>query len=547
MFGTLVLVVTLAAQAPASAQTPAAATSTDALSEAYTWFIRGLEADERDDTTTAVSAFRKASELAPQAAEIHAALAEVFARAGRTDEALREGNAAIAIDTDNRNAHRILGLTQAELSDASRDPQRATTLATDAIRHLEIVAASRLVDPNTDLTLGRLYVQVGQYEKGIETLKLFLLDHPDYPDAMVALAEGFEGAQQVPSAIEVLEALVAEEPGQVRVQTWLAELDEQTGRWSKAAEIWKALADGNARNVTYRRRQATALVNGGDLANGRQALVTITQQSPRDVSTWYLLSQIDRRAGDSARAEEDARHITEIDPADARGPLALAEAKAARGDYRGVVETLDPALRAARPDDVTSGSFARMAGTMATALQETGDTARAVSVLEDARGRDRQSSELMFDLAAAYDRAKKYDQAEQTFRQLLASEPNNADALNSFGYMLAQRGAKLDEAADLITRALAIETDNPSFLDSLGWVYFKQAKLDKARDPLQRAAAALPTTSVIQDHLGELYFQLKQYRDAAAAWDRALAGDRAGIDAAAITKKRDRAKALAGK
>jgi hypothetical protein len=45
--------------------------------------------------------------------------------------------------------------------------------------------------------------------------------------------------------------------------------------------------------------------------------------------------------------------------------------------------------------------------------------------------------------------------------------------------------------------------------------------------------------------LGELYFQQKRYRDAADAWTRSLDGDRVTIDAAAITKKRDRARELA--
>jgi hypothetical protein len=57
----------------------------------------------------------------------------------------------------------------------------------------------------------------------------------------------------------------------------------------------------------------------------------------------------------------------------------------------------------------------------------------------------------------------------------------------------------------------------------------------------------MPTASVVQDHLAELYFQLKLYREAATAWDRSLAGDGTGIDPAVITRKRDRARTLAGK
>jgi tetratricopeptide (TPR) repeat protein len=111
--------------------------------------------------------------------------------------------------------------------------------------------------------------------------------------------------------------------------------------------------------------------------------------------------------------------------------------------------------------------------------------------------------------------------------------------------MLADRGQKLDEAVAFINRALALKADDPSYLDSLGWAFFRQRKFEEARPPLERAAKALPEVSFIQDHLGDLYVELKRYSDAAAAFDRALGGDREDVDVAAITNKRDRARELA--
>jgi len=355
-----------------------------------------------------------------------------------------------------------------------------------------------------ELSLGRLYVQDAQYEKAIDLLSLYLLDRPGASDAMLMLASAYEHTRNFPAAVELLQEASAAQPRQPRIATWLAEMNEQAGQWKEAAAVWGRLADGAPQNGSYRTRQANALVNAGDVDAGRRLLVSLTDRAPKDVAAWYLLSEVDRRAGNGAKAEQDARKIEEIDPADPRGPLALAAAKSAQGDHRA-----------------------------------------AVAVLEDARRRDTHNAELLFELGNEYEQAKRFDRAEQMFRDVIAAEPKNADALNFLGYLLADRGTKLDEAVTLITRALAIEANNPSFLDSLGWAYVKQDKLDRARDPLQRAAAALPRTSVIQDHLAELYFKMKLYRDAAEAWDRALDGDRSGIDVPAITKKRDRARAMA--
>ena len=52
---------------------------------------------------------------------------------------------------------------------------------------------------------------------------------------------------------------------------------------------------------------------------------------------------------------------------------------------------------------------------------------------------------------------------------------------------------------------------------------------------------------MLLDHLADALFQLKEYKEAAAMWDRALAGDGQGLDVEAVTKKRERARQLAGR
>jgi tetratricopeptide (TPR) repeat protein len=341
--------------------------------------------------------------------------------------------------------------------------------------------------------------------------------------------------------------MVADNPMQLQARASLASLYERVGRWKDAAAAWGELAKVNPRNNLYKTRQAMASINGGDLAAGRQQLLDITAQAPRDIPTWYLLAQVERRGNNPAGIEDAAKKIAEIDPNDPRGVLALAAAKSTRGDHKGAVAVLEPRVKASTDVEVASGMYGRLSSELASELQQSGDNARAVTVLEAARQRDPDDEDTAFSLASAYEKDKRFDQAEKLGRDILAKDPANAAALNYLGYMLADRGQKLPEAVDLIKRALALEADNPSYLDSLGWAYFKSSQLGPAKDPLERAAAAMPQNSVIQDHLAELYFQLKQYRDAAATWDKALGGDREGIDVADITKKRDRARALAGR
>lgn len=539
LLSALVAVVVLVQSPPPATRVP-----TETLGRAYALFLEAREMQEANDLEGAIAAYRRITEMAPQAAEVHAELALLFARRGNADESFREAAAAIAIEPDNRTARRVRGLVKADLAGATTDRSRAVALGTEALADLEHVASDRLSDPVVGLTLARMYVLVGQHEKAIDRLGAFLLDRPGFPEALLLLADAHEGRRDFASAVRALQDVVADRPDQGRLWVRLGTLHERLGQWREAAEAWGRLVTRDPRALPYRVRQATALVNAGNLAMGREVIAGVTAEAPRDIPAWYLLSQIERRLGNATRAEEAARQIAAIDPDDARGLLALAEAKSARSDYRGVVGTLEPRVRSPRAEDTATGYFAQMADQLATAHGEMGDHKRALAVLEDARRRDARNVSLLFSLGAAYERAKRYEDAERTLRGVIAAEPEHAEALNYLGYMLADRKVNLGEAVDLISRALAIEADNPSFLDSLGWAYVQQANLTAAREPLQRAATALPRVSVIQDHLAELYFRLNLYADAAATWDRALAGDRSGVDVGEITKKRNRARGL---
>lgn len=461
---------------PPQVQAPAAPT-TAATGEAYFLFLQGRTLEGRGDVTGAIAAYRAAIKLVPSAADVRAELAGLFAREGRAAEAVTEGEAALAADPANHEAHRILGLVRAALADNASDTAEQGRIVVQAIEHLEKALAGGRRDPGVEISLGRLYVRTGQHAKAIPTLTGFLNDQPGYPEGVLLLVESLDATGEDARAIAVLEPLVRDEPDLARARSWLAELYDSVGRPQDALVQWRELAKTNPRNVPIRTRFATSLVNLGQLEEGRTALLELAGEYPRDASIWYLVSQVENRAGNADGAENAARRIMEIDPADPRGPLAVAEARTARGDHRGAVSTLEPLLTALRsaPD---TGVYARVAVELAAALEASGERDRGVRVLEDARTRDERNVEVRAALGAAYVRAERHDAAERVYRDLLA-----ADA------------------------------DNPAYLD----------------------------------HLGDALFGLKRYRDAVVVWDRVLAGARTGIDADAVTKKRDRARQLAGR
>ena len=134
------------------------------------------------------------------------------------------------------------------------------------------------------------------------------------------------------------------------------------------------------------------------------------------------------------------------------------------------------------------------------------------------------NEQFYFDLGAAYERKGDFEQAEQAFNRSLEYKPDFAEALNYYGYMLADRGVQLPRAREMIEKAVKAEPKNAAFLDSLGWVLYK----------LNQPAAALPQLlkaielseepdATLYEHLGDIRAALKETAKAQEAWRKSLA------------------------
>ena len=470
-----VLLLTLALSSQAAlAAPPAPAATADQVGQAYYLYLQGQMLDDRNDLSGAADKYKQALQILPDSAELRAELAAIYAEQGETEQAQQQAERAVAVAPGNRTANRVLGLVQASAAQQATPENVKRGLLSSAEGHLERVLADGARDPLVQITLGDLYVQTEDYPKAITTLKQFLLDRPNYAQAVMLLVRAYRGAGQADNAAALLDSYqrAAADTPAARLQA-VTQL-ERNGDWQDAANAWMRILSDDPGNVPYRLRYATALVNAGDVESSRSVLEQVTRDQPGDISAWYLLSQVEARAGHLDLAEQAAQRLIALDGTDPRGPLSLADVREARGDFRGVVDVLEPRVVKASDADVASGAYAELTASLSSAWIALGEGKKAVDMLETAHHRAPTDRQIAFSLGAAYDQTHQMDRAEQAFRDIIAADPQSAPALNYLGYMLADHGRKLDEAVTLIQRALAVDAGNPSYLDSLGWAYYKQ-------------------------------------------------------------------------
>ena len=111
-----------------------------------------------------------------------------------------------------------------------------------------------------------------------------------------------------------------------------------------------------------------------------------------------------------------------------------------------------------------------------------------------------ESTSLYNTMAYASYSQRHFKTAIEYYQKALDLDKDNATALNSMGYILADTGLDTKKGLHCCRRALELKPDNAAYLDSLGWACYKNRELSEARSLLRRAIDAAPQEKEIREH-----------------------------------------------
>ena len=124
---------------------------------------------------------------------------------------------------------------------------------------------------------------------------------------------------------------------------------------------------------------------------------------------------------------------------------------------------------------------------------------------------------LLYARAMAHERADRVDAALADLRLIISDNPRDAQALNAYGYTLAERRRDYAAALPFVQRAHEIQPDSAPILDSLGWIELRLGRQDRALVLLRKAWGLLKDAEIAA-HLGEALWLAGHQDEARAVW-----------------------------
>jgi len=118
--------------------------------------------------------------------------------------------------------------------------------------------------------------------------------------------------------------------------------------------------------------------------------------------------------------------------------------------------------------------------------------------------------------------AGRLDQAEISYRQILAQQPENSQALHGLG-MLACEAGRIEAGAELFRRASLASPNNAEIHNHLGQALVEMGRFGEAIEYLERAAQLKPNLVEAYINLGDAWRAAGKAEPALAAYEKAIA------------------------
>ena len=450
-----------------------------------------------------------------RSAKLYQALGYTYEQQKQYKNAVEAYRHAIELDRDNLDA--IRGLAENLLNDGQSDA---------ALEQYKVIADANPEDAQTYIRIAEIYRKQGKFDLALENLKKAESMVQDSIEVPYNIASIYQAQGRYEEAVQIMKDLLKKTEKTDGSYTGSAKSNRAVFL-ERLGTIYRDQGSYQSANETF--RQMIALGGDENVERGYQQVI----DTWREAKEWQKATDVAKEAVAKLPNDRELRMVLDAQMAD------MGDADKGLKDVHGMLTG----------DSEKDRQVYITLAQMNTRLRRFSDAEQALDKAEQLSPKQEDKEYIWFLRGSTFEREKRYTDAEEQFKKVLAGDPEHASALNYLGYMLADQNMQLEEALGYIKRAVDLDPANGAYLDSLGWAYFRLGKYDLAEENLLKASQKINTDPTVHDHLGDLYQKTGRLKLAAANWERALTEWNRTIsaevdpgDVARVQKKLDSAK-----
>lgn len=491
----------------------------------------------------AIEEYKLAIANDPESSYLTAALAELYAKTGRIRDAVLEAQDILKRDSNNLEAHRLLGrIYLRSLPDTQAGAQSVEILKL-AIEQYEQIIKISPTSIEDHLVLGRLYRLNNDLKKAESEFKTAIALQPDSEEGLSSLAYLYTEEGDPNKGVRLLED-VPDASRSSRLYSALGYTYEQAHDYKKAVDAYRRAVELDRENLDSVRGLAQNLLNDGQTDAALEQYKVIAEADPQDAQAQLRIAEILRQSGKFDQALEHLKKAESLVEESQEVPYNIALIYEAQGHYDEAAQLLQQLLKKnERPDNnYTAGErnnraiFLERLGeiyreqrksdlaiqTFRQMLQLGDEGAeRGYEQIVETYGNDRQWQQA---LATAQEAQQKFPQSRQLkllvaqqlvgvgkgdeavaqVRSLLKNSPEDREIY----LVLAQMQTRLrdfKDAEENVAKAEKLST-KPEEKDYVafvaGSVYEREKKYDQAEERFKHVLSAKPTDAAVLNYLG---------------------------------------------
>jgi tetratricopeptide (TPR) repeat protein len=435
-----------------------------------------------------------------------------------------------------------------------RDPDLELMLAQLYLAEKDLDAATATItsylekNPEDSLTrqeLADMLIRNEQFQQALDVLQ-DLTEEQRSPVINFYLAKAHEGLGRRGLAIDLLTRAVSEDSGLFEAWAELAYLHELEQNYVEAEaiyfrmlemgessqELWLRLVDLNLKlknpqkalqltkqgpnDLSFALGAGTLFVDQGYYKQAQQIFLPLLESKPQAEEVYFYLALLAFKGDkDLPKAIELLEKVPVANRFHNRALRFRSHLLFEIGKKTEAVETARTG-RELYPDQKDFWSLG------ASLHEEAGEAEKALQLLTEALLKWPDDDELLYLKGVLLDKLDHKAEAMRIMEDIVAQNPEHADALNYIGYTLADQNRELERAFALIQKALQIKPDNGYIRDSLAWILFRLGEIEAAWAEVQSALQLADNDPVIWEHYGDIAATLGYAAQARKGYTKAL-------------------------